>query len=157
MALVNRYLGKFSPEGKPEGFLLEGVNYKTKEEKAAKMNEGYVELTQEEWEYYTNNRGSGDNGTGYIRDPRTGKPKSAPARVYTKMELADMAKGIYEGMINELDNEIVRMKALENDEAVEEIMEEKQQVLADYAQVLEKIENGQITKPEQIQPAEEGE
>ena len=46
MAMINRYLGKFSAEGKPEGFLLEGVNYKTKEEKAEKMAEGWVELTQ---------------------------------------------------------------------------------------------------------------
>ncbi len=155
MALVNRYLGKFSAEGKPEGFLLEGVNYKTPEEKAAKMNQGYVELTQEEWEYYTNNRGSGDNGTGYIRDPRTGRPVSAPARVYTKVELADMAKGIYEAQVNELDNEIIKMSALGNQEAVDEINEEKQQVLAEYAQVLQQIEEGQITKPEQIQPAAE--
>ena len=32
--IINKYLGKFSAEGTPEGFLLEGINYKTQEKKA---------------------------------------------------------------------------------------------------------------------------
>lgn len=44
-------------------------------------NEGYIEVSDEDWNYYTGNCGDGDNDTGYIRDSITGKPISAPARV----------------------------------------------------------------------------
>jgi hypothetical protein len=149
--MVNRYLGKFSAEGKPEGFLLEGVNYKTPEQKAEKMAEGYVELTQEEWEYYTNNRGMGDNGTGYIRDPETGKPVSAPKRVYTKTELADIAYNQCMAVVDADENEIAKAVALGGqDDYVEELREEIAEAEAKYAQQLADIEAGIITEPEQL-------
>ena len=152
MAIVNRYLGKFSAEGKPEGFLLEGVNYKTKEEKERKMAEGWVELTQDEWEYYTNNKGMGDNGTGYIRDPQTGRPVSAPPRVYTKMELANMAKGQCDSSLNQIDAEIMKIKTVNPSatDVIEELQAERKHVLDVYDENLTKIENGEITKPDQI-------
>jgi hypothetical protein len=153
--IINKYLGKFSAEGKPEGFLLEGINYKTAEKKAELMAQGYVELTQEEWEYYTNNRGSGENGTGYIRDPQTGKPVSAPPRVYTKAELANMANGQAEAELAELNNEIILAQANGDTELVAELNEEKQAVTARYAELLTKIDNGEITDPSQLAPAEE--
>ena len=49
-------------------------------------NEGYIEVSDEDWNYYTGNCGDGDNDTGYIRDSITGKPISAPARVITLEE-----------------------------------------------------------------------
>ena len=152
MAMINRYLGKFSEEGKPEGFLLEGVNYKTQEEKDRKMAEGWIELTQEEWEYYTNNRGMGANGTGYIRNPQTGRPVSAPPYVYTKTELANMAKGQCDASLNQIDNEIMKIKAVNPSatDIIEELQAERQHVLAVYDENLTKIENGEITKPDQI-------
>jgi hypothetical protein len=154
--IINKYLGKFSAEGKPEGFLLEGINYKTAEEKAQKMREGYnVELTQEEWEYYTNNRGYGDNGTGYIRDPQTGKPVSAPPRVYTKTELANMANGQAQSEIAEINNQIIIAQANNDMELVSELNAEKAAVTERYAAILAKIESGEITEPDQIAPAEE--
>lgn len=158
--LVNRYLGKFSPEGKPEGFLLEGINYRTPQEKAAKIAEGYnVDLTQEEWEYYTNNRGMGDNGTGYIRDPETGKPVSAPAKVWTKVELADIAEGICAGIVDEINNQIIEIKSLDPDdtETIEELEAERDAAQAKYAQQLSDIEAGVITDPSQLSDEEEAE
>ena len=151
MAIVNRYLGKFSPEGKPEGFLLEGVNYKTAEEKAQKMAEGYVELTQDEWEYYTNNK-----GMGYIRDPKTGRPVSAPPRVYTKTELAEMAKSQCDAAINEIDDEIMKVKTLhpEATDVIAELEEDRQAAIDKYEEQLNGIENGTITKPEDLNPEE---
>lgn len=151
MAIENRYLGKFDENGKPQGFLLEGVNYKTKEEKAQKMQEGFVELTQEEWEYYTNNRGNGDNGTGYIRDPKTGRPVSAPPRVYTKQELANIAYSICQSVLNSNESEIVKATILGGqDDYIAELREEIAAAEAKYAEQLNGIEAGTITVPDQL-------
>ena len=57
----------------------------TDEEKAAKIAEGYIEITQDDWDYYVGNKGQGANGTGYIRGA-DGKPTDAPAYVPTKTE-----------------------------------------------------------------------
>lgn len=149
--MINVYLGKFSAEGKPEGFLLEGVNYKTPEEKAQKIAEGWVELTQEEWEYYTNNRGYGDNGTGYIRNPKTGKPVSAPKRVYTKTELAEMARSKCVSVVNQNETEIAKAVAVGGqDDYVQELREEIAEAKAKYSKQLDDIEAGIITEPEQL-------
>ena len=56
------------------------------EHKAALEKDGYIELDEEEWSYYTGNKGTGANGTGYVRDMTTGKPVDAPAVVVTDEE-----------------------------------------------------------------------
>lgn len=48
------------------------------EEKSAYLASGFVEIPESEWLYYIGGMGRGDNGTGYIRDAKTGKPVSAP-------------------------------------------------------------------------------
>ena len=50
----------------------------TDEQKAEMYAEGFVDLSEEDWNYYVGNHGMGDNGTGYVRDMTTGKPVSAP-------------------------------------------------------------------------------
>ena len=42
------------------------------------INDGYVEISEEDWNYYVGNTGAGENGTGYIRGA-DGKPTDAPA------------------------------------------------------------------------------
>ena len=54
--------------------------------RAELLADGYIETSKEDWEYYIGAHGSGDNGTGYIRDPKTGKPVSAPPYVPTTAE-----------------------------------------------------------------------
>ena len=54
--------------------------------KAELLADGYIEISKQDWEYYIGVHGNGDNGTGYIRDPKTGKPVSAPAYVPTMAE-----------------------------------------------------------------------
>ena len=54
--------------------------------KAELLADGYIEISKEDWEYYIGVHGNGDNGTGYIRDSKTGKPVSAPAYVPTTAE-----------------------------------------------------------------------
>lgn len=48
------------------------------EHKAALIKDGYIEIDEEEWNYYVGNRGGGKNDTGYIRG-KDGKPTDAPA------------------------------------------------------------------------------
>lgn len=65
------YLARFDDGGVCRAIYLAGT-------KNAGEAAGCVEISDEEWAYYIGNRGAGDNGTGYIRDPKTGKPVSAP-------------------------------------------------------------------------------
>ena len=65
------YLARFDDGGACRAIYLS-------ETKSAEETAGCVEISDEEWAYYIGNRGMGDNGTGYIRDPQTGKPVSAP-------------------------------------------------------------------------------
>lgn len=77
------YLCKFDAEGRRTETLL-ACEY-SDEEKQQKIAEGYIEITQEDWNYYVGNNGQGANGTGYIRGA-DGKPTDAPAYVPTKEE-----------------------------------------------------------------------
>lgn len=65
------YIARFDDSGACKAIYLAGT-------KSAEELVGCVEISDEEWAYYIGNRGMGDNGTGYIRDPKTGKPVSAP-------------------------------------------------------------------------------
>ena len=70
-----------------DGSIIEsGVHFTVPYDVARMKAAGYIEIPKEDWEYYIGLRGSGDNGTGYIRDPKTGKPVSAPAYVPTVKE-----------------------------------------------------------------------
>ena len=60
------------------------------------LADGYIEISKEDWEYYIGVHGNGDNGTGYIRDPETGKPVSAPAYVPTVAEKVAALDNQYE-------------------------------------------------------------
>ncbi len=72
------YLCKFDDDGKRIATVVEGVHYTTAKQKKAYIKEGYVETSAEDYAYYVGNKGTGDNGTGYVRGA-DGKPTSAPA------------------------------------------------------------------------------
>ena len=154
IVMENHYLGKFDENGKAESFLLEGIHYKTAEEKAAKIAEGYVELTQDEWEYYTNNKGMGDNGTGYLRDPSTGKPVSAPKTTYTVEQLSEMAYSFVNSKNSEIDNQIVLAQAEGDTDYVNELKDLKTAYATKYQSILTDIQSGKITEPSQISYAD---
>ena len=149
--MINKYLGRFNEEGKPIRFLLEGVNYKTLERKEELIAQGWIELSHDEWEYYTNNRGYGVNGTGYIRDPKTGRPVSAPPHIYTKEELANYAYSLCQDAVSASENELVKAKALEEDpEYIQELEDEIAAAEELYGLRLEAIENGQATNYDEV-------
>ena len=104
-------------------------------------NEGYIEVSDEDWNYYTGNFGDGDNDTGYIRDNITGKPISAPARVITLEEQANALKAEYEANVKAIDEAIQIAKNNNDDEYVRELQQERQNILDEYAKKLEELTN----------------
>ena len=78
IVMENKYLAKFDINGRRETTVAKGVHYTTGEEQQKYINDGYIPISDEDYQRYIGNRGAGDNGTGYIRDPKTGKPVSAP-------------------------------------------------------------------------------
>ena len=71
-------VGKFNAAGRLVSISYRGKNYSTESEYDALRAAGFLDLDAMEAAYYMGNRGTGDNGTGYIRDAKTGKPVSAP-------------------------------------------------------------------------------
>ena len=70
------YLAKFDENGnRTETYIA--AEY-TEEQKSQMYADGFVDLSEDDWNYYVGNMGAGDNGTGYVRDMTTGKPVSAP-------------------------------------------------------------------------------
>ena len=79
------YLCKFDENGKRSAAYPVDVDM-TPEKKQAYADDGYIPISDEDYQHYIGNRGAGDNGTGYIRDPKTGKPVSAPPAPPVKAE-----------------------------------------------------------------------
>lgn len=75
--MKNEYLAKFDANGRRETSVPRSMaaDYGGEEKLLA---DGYIVISEEDWQHYIGNRGAGDNGTGYIRDAETGKPISAP-------------------------------------------------------------------------------
>ena len=72
-----KYLSKFDSDGKRiTSYPLDNsIDNKKREELIA---DGYIEIDEDEWSYYIGNKGTGKNGTGYVRGA-DGKPTDAPA------------------------------------------------------------------------------
>ena len=75
---MTELLSKFDVTGRRVSTLVKEIHYTTNEERQAYIDDGYIPVSEEDYQHYIGNRGAGDNGTGYIRDPKTGKPVSAP-------------------------------------------------------------------------------
>lgn len=74
---VKNYLAKFDANGNRGATIpLDGTI--SADEIKSYESQGYVIISAEDWGYYVGAHGTGDNGTGYIRDTKTGKPISAP-------------------------------------------------------------------------------
>ena len=82
-------LSKFDAHGVRIATVLSGVHYTSDEERQKYINDGYIPISDEDYQHYIGNRGAGDNGTGYIRDIKTGKPVSAPPAPPVEDELRE--------------------------------------------------------------------
>jgi len=76
--METEYLAKFDAAGHRESTVAFGIHYTNKEDRQTYINDGYIPISDEDYQHYIGNRGAGENGTGYIRDKKTGKPVSAP-------------------------------------------------------------------------------
>ena len=86
---MNEILSKFDEAGGRMATVLPCVHYNTDEERQTYITDGYIPITDEDYQHYIGNRGMGDNGTGYIRNPKTGRPVSAPPTPPVEAELQE--------------------------------------------------------------------
>lgn len=132
------YLCKFDTDGRRTETLL--TCEFTEEEKAQKIAEGYIEISEEEWNYYVGNKGTGDNGTGYIRDAKTGKPVSAPAHVPTKEEKLAALDSQYDNDKAELTRYFTEAALAGDTDMQEELRAELEELNTEYVAARKEIE-----------------
>lgn len=77
------YLCKFNEHGE-RGETYPVDDEMSREARQEYVDAGFVEISESEWRTYVNS--VGENGTGYIRDPQTGKPVSAPPAPHVEPE-----------------------------------------------------------------------
>lgn len=133
------YLCKFDEAGKRIATVLKGVHFKTKAEKQKYLDEGYMETSDEDYAYYVGNKGTGKNGTGYVRGA-DGKPTDAPAYVPTKAEKLAELEMQYEADKQEIKGYLIDAILLDDNETVEELKQEMADIEVDYKTKREKIE-----------------
>ena len=100
------YLCKFDDDGKRIATVVEGVHYTTAKQKKAYIKEGYVETSAEDYAYYVGNKGTGKNGTGYVRGA-DGKPTDAPAHTPSTEEKKQAIIAQYESDKSELQSQLM--------------------------------------------------
>lgn len=131
------YLCKFDENGR-RGETRLSCEY-TDEQKAEMLENGYVEISQEEWEYYVGNKGMGDNGTGYIRG-KDGKPVSAPAYVPTKAEKIAQLENQYNTQKSEIKGYLMEAILSDDTDTITELKQEMADIEADYQSKREELE-----------------
>jgi hypothetical protein len=133
----NTYLCQFDSEGRRKETLL--TCEFTDEEKQQKIAEGYIEISQEDWNYYVGNKGNGANGTGYIRG-KDGKPTDAPVHVPTKEEKLAALDAQYEQDVADLTKYYGEASLKGDTETQAELQAELAEVDATYAEERKAIE-----------------
>ncbi len=132
------YLCKFDEEGKRVATVVDGIHFKNKKEKKAYTDQGYIETSAEDYAYYVGNRGTGANGTGYIRGS-DGKPTDAPAHVPSKTEKRQAIISQYEADKNKLTNYFNVANLRNNDELVAELQTEMIALDAKFAKDMKEL------------------
>ena len=135
--MATKYLCKFDNKGyRRETYL--SCEY-TDEQRKAMLADGYVEISEEEWNYYVGNKGMGDNGTGYIRG-KDGKPISAPVRVPTKAEKIAQLENQYNTQKAEIKGYLMEAILSDDTDTITELKQEMADVEADYQSKREELE-----------------
>ena len=134
------YLCRFDTDGR-RGETRLACLY-TDEQKEAMIADGFVEITQEEWEYYVGNKGNGDNGTGYVRDAKTGKPVSAPAHIPSTEEKLARLEYDYAAEKARLREYMSTADLMQDDETKAELQAEYAELEAWYTEEYDKIIQG---------------
>lgn len=103
-------------------------------------SDGYIEIDEDDWNYYVGNYGVGKNGTGYVRDAKTGKPVDAPAYIPTVEEKMAEIKSNYESQIDALKESLATATLSGNDELVADLKAEYAEVMTEYQNALKGVE-----------------
>lgn len=133
------YLCKFDSEGRRTETLL-SCEF-TDEEKAEKLADGYIEISEDDWNYYVGNKGAGANGTGYIRG-KDGKPTDAPAHVPTKEEKLAALDVQYDNDKIVLSKYFTEAALAGDTDLQEELRQELDDMNAEYTAKRKEIEEG---------------
>ena len=139
--MENKYLCLFDKNGR-RGATYLACEYSA-EEKQKMLEAGFLEISEEEWEYYVGNHGAGDNGTGYIRDTETGKPVSAPPYVPTTEEKLAALNLEYAAEKRRLKDYMLNADLMADDETKAELQEEYTELEAWYEEEYEEIMGGE--------------
>lgn len=132
------YLSKFDSDGKRvASYPLDKTI--TKEQYTKLLDEGYIEISEEDWNYYVGNKGQGANGTGYIYDSTTGKPISAPPHVPTKEEKLATLDSQYETDKAALMEYFTAAVFSKNEEQQNELREELKNINKEYSAARAKL------------------
>lgn len=113
----------------------------TDEKKTALEADGYVEIDEDEWNYYVGNKGQGKNGTGYIRG-KDGKPTDAPAYVPTKEEQLSQLDAQYDADKDALAKYYLDAVLSDNTDLQDELKTELDALNAQYEVARKEIEEG---------------
>lgn len=134
------YLSKFDSDGKRIATypLDNSIDDKKYDELIA---EGYIEISEEDWNCYVGNKGQGANGTGYVRDSKTGKPVSAPAYVPTKEEKAAQLYAELQSDLSQINQELYDAVADGDTDLATDLRQEKKERLAQYQSDLAELED----------------
>ena len=134
------YLAKFNKDGNRQETYI-STDY-TDEQKAEMYADGFVDLSEEDWNYYVGNHGMGDNGTGYVRDMTTGKPVSAPpAPKPSKAQRISQLEQDYSKARFELGTYYMEAVLDGNVEAQKDLQAEMAAVKAEYEEAVTAIMN----------------
>lgn len=134
-----KYLSKFDAEGKRiSSYPLDVLM--TAETIESMKSEGFIEISEEDWNYYIGNYGMGKNGTGYVRDAKTGKPVDAPAYVPTVGEKMSEIKTNYESQIDALKGSLATATLAGDDDLVADLKAEYAELMAEYQNALKGVE-----------------
>lgn len=101
--------------------------------------DGYIKITDDEYQYYAGNRGNGDNGTGYVRGA-DGKPISAAAYVQTTTEKLTAVKSKYETQIADLKDALATATLAGDDAIVASLKSDYASIMAEYQNALKEVE-----------------
>ena len=132
-------LCKFDANGKRTATVLDGVHYATTAEKQKYLDDGYIETSDDDYAYYVGNRGTGANGTGYIRGA-DGKPTDAPAIVVTTEQKQASIAGDYESQISELKDALATATLAGDESLIAELKTEYAEVKSEYEAALKEAE-----------------
>lgn len=133
------YLCKFDEDGHREATYPVDSTM-TDERKAELIADGFVEISEEDWNTYVGNNGQGANGTGYIRDPETGKPVDAPPYVPSKEAQLARLDAQYQSDVDELTKYYAEAGLKGDTELQAELQEEMSEVDAEYVEARKAIE-----------------